>query len=97
MRIDCFNPYRDHCNLIEHYYEALYYFLQAIYVIIYGWRIKTDINLKSSLGTHFSTLCGCNWYIYRLHNQRFVSEKYLVVFQVQVVKGSIHGKMLIEY
>ena len=35
--------------------------------------------------------------VYRLHNQRFVSEKYLVVFQVQFVKGGIHGKLLVEY
>ena len=35
--------------------------------------------------------------IYRLHNQGFVSEKYLVVCLVQVVKESIHDKLLVEY
>ena len=31
--------------------------------------------------------------VHRLHNQRFVSEKYLVVCLVQIVNESIHGKI----
>ena len=35
--------------------------------------------------------------VHKLHNQRFINEKCLVVFLIQVVKGSIHGKSLVEY
>ena len=35
--------------------------------------------------------------VHKLHNQIFVNEKYFVVFLEQVVKGSIHSKLLVEY
>ena len=35
--------------------------------------------------------------VHKLHNQIFIHGKYLVVYQVQVVKGSIHFKLLVEY
>ena len=35
--------------------------------------------------------------VYRLHNQRFTNEKYLVVCIIQVVEGSVHGKLLVKY
>ena len=42
-------------------------------------------------------MCCIVLLVHKLYNQRLESEKYLVVFLVQVIKGSIHGKLLVEY
>ena len=54
------------------------------------WRIKNYINPKSSLGIHFSALVGA---IGSYTIQPKICKRYLVVFQVQIMNGSIHGKL----